>query len=115
ALTLADIPGAIDEYVQAARNAIDAGMDGIELHGANGYLLHQFLAPSANQRTDTYGGSPRARARFVIEVAQAVSDAIGSERVGIRISPAINLHGALESDPTRAWPTSTPSVTPPPS
>ncbi|MEU7078610.1 MULTISPECIES: alkene reductase [Streptomyces] len=99
ALTLADIPGVIDEYVQAARNAIDAGMDGIELHGANGYLLHQFLAPSANQRTDTYGGSPQARARFVIKVAQAVSDAIGSERVGIRISPAINLHGALESDP----------------
>lgn len=99
ALTLGEIPAVIDEYAQAARAAIDAGLDGIELHGANGYLLHQFLAPSSNQRTDVYGGTPQARARFVIEVAQAVSDAIGADRVGIRISPAINLHGALEDNP----------------
>ncbi|MFE5124194.1 alkene reductase [Streptomyces sp. NPDC056669] len=99
ALATEDIPAVIDEFTRAATAAIAAGLDGIELHSANGYLLHQFLAPSTNQRTDHYGGSPQARARFVIEVAQAVSDAIGSERVGIRISPAINLHGALETDP----------------
>lgn len=98
ALTTDDIPDVVDGYVQAARAAVDAGLDGIELHGANGYLLHQFLAPSTNHRTDSYGGSPQARTRFVLEVARAVSDAIGSERVGIRISPAINLHGALEAD-----------------
>ncbi|MGW0086264.1 alkene reductase [Streptomyces sp. NPDC003393] len=99
ALTTGEIPAVIDEHVRAARAAIDAGLDGIELHSANGYLLHQFLAPSTNRRTDDYGGSPQARARFVIEVAQAVSDAIGSERVGIRMSPAVDLHGALETDP----------------
>jgi N-ethylmaleimide reductase len=99
ALTTGEIPEVVDEFARAARAATDAGLDGIELHSANGYLLHQFLAPSTNQRTDHYGGSPQGRARFVIEVAQAVSDAIGSERVGIRISPAINLHGAPETDP----------------
>ncbi|MFD7017340.1 MFS transporter [Streptomyces sp. NPDC059928] len=98
ALGTDEIPTVIDEYAHAARAAVDAGLDGIELHAANGYLLHQFLAPNTNQRTDSYGGTPEARARFVIEVAQAVSDAIGSERVGIRISPAINLHGAIEDD-----------------
>ena len=75
-----------------------AGFDGVELHSANGYLLHEFLAPSANQRDDVYGGSPENRARFVIEVAQAVVDAIGADRVGIRISPEHNVQGALELD-----------------
>ncbi|MEW1869986.1 alkene reductase [Streptomyces caelestis] len=98
ALDTDEIPLVIDEYAHAARAAVDAGLDGIELHAANGYLLHQFLAPHTNRRTDSYGGTPKARARFVIEVAQAVSDAIGGERVGIRISPAINLHGAIEDD-----------------
>ncbi|MEV0263725.1 alkene reductase [Streptomyces sp. NPDC050617] len=98
ALRTEEIPSVVEEYARAARAAIDAGLDGVELHGANGYLLHQFLAPSTNHRTDAYGGTPRARARFVIEVAQGVADAIGAERVGIRVSPAINLHGALEDD-----------------
>lgn len=71
----------------------------MELHAANGYLLHQFLAPSSNQRTDLYGGSPANRARLVIEVAQAVAEAIGAERVGMRISPAHNIQGVLEEDP----------------
>lgn len=86
-MTHADIAQARDEYVQAARNAIAAGLDGVELHAANGYLLDQFLQPAANQRTDDYGGSPEARNRFVLEVAQAVAAAIGPERVGIRVSP----------------------------
>ncbi|MGW2562530.1 alkene reductase [Streptomyces sp. NPDC001514] len=99
ALTTAEIPTVVEEYANSARAAVEAGLDGIELHGANGYLIHQFLAPSTNHRTDGYGGSTAARARFAIEVVEAVADAIGSERVGLRISPGVNLHGAIEDDP----------------
>jgi len=73
-------------------------LDGVEVHAANGYLIHQFLAPGSNTRTDEYGGSPEARARFAVEVTRAVAEAIGPERVGIRISPAHNIQGALEED-----------------
>jgi len=75
------------EFVQSAKLALEAGFDGVELHAANGYLLEQFLHPSANQRTDEYGGSVENRARFVLETAAAVVAAIGAERVGIRLSP----------------------------
>lgn len=87
-----------DEFVAAARRAVDAGIDGVELHSANGYLLHEFLSPASNQRTDGYGGSPEARARFVIEVAEAVVAEIGAGRVGIRISPAHNIQDVWEKD-----------------
>lgn len=87
AMTAADVREARDEIIQAARNAIEAGFDGIELHGANGYLLEQFLNPHTNRRTDEYGGSVEARARFVLEVAQGAAEAIGGERVAIRLSP----------------------------
>jgi N-ethylmaleimide reductase len=87
AMTTAEVEAARDEYVQAARNAVAAGFDGVELHGANGYLLEQFLSPHTNQRTDAYGGSVEKRRRFVVEVVQAVADAVGGERVGIRLSP----------------------------
>jgi len=76
-----------NEFVQAAKNAILAGFDGIELHGANGYLLEQFLSPISNQRNDEYGGDLINRSRFVVEVAKEVSQAIGKERTGIRLSP----------------------------
>jgi len=76
-----------NEYVQAARNAIKAGFDGIELHAANGYLLEQFLTPSVNQRTDDFGGSVEKRVRFVLEVVKEVSEAIGKDKTGIRFSP----------------------------
>jgi N-ethylmaleimide reductase len=76
-----------DEFVQSAKLALEAGFDGVELHGANGYLLEQFLNPASNQRTDEYGGSVQNRARFVLEVTKAVAEAIGSERTGIRLSP----------------------------
>ena len=99
ALDAAEIPGVVEEFVQAARNAVAAGLDGVEVHAANGYLIHQFLAPGSNQRTDGYGGSPENRARFAVEVTRAVADAIGPERVGIRISPAHNIQGATETDP----------------
>lgn len=99
ALELSEIPGVVDDYVTAARNAIEAGLDGVEVHAANGYLIHQFLAPGSNERTDEYGGSPENRARFAIEVTRAVAEAIGADRVGIRISPAHNIQGATEEDP----------------
>lgn len=86
-MTLAEIAEAKDEFIQGARNAIAAGFDGVELHGANGYLLEQFLSPHTNQRNDQYGGSVENRARFVLEVAQGVSEAIGKEKTGIRFSP----------------------------
>ncbi|GMA34452.1 hypothetical protein GCM10025876_06560 [Demequina litorisediminis] len=88
----------ISEFCHAAASAIAAGADGVEIHAANGYLLHQFLAPNANQRTDEYGGSVENRARFVIEVAEAVADEIGADRTGIRISPAFPLGGLDEGD-----------------
>ncbi len=87
ALTASELQATKAEFVQASRNAIAAGFDGVELHAANGYLLEQFLAPNANQRTDKYGGSVENRARFVIEVAQEVSDAIGKDKTAIRLSP----------------------------
>jgi N-ethylmaleimide reductase len=87
AMTLADIKQAIEEYKNAAVNAIKAGFDGVEIHGANGYLVDQFINTASNKRTDEYGGSMENRARFAIEVAKAVSEAIGAEKTGIRFSP----------------------------
>ncbi|MEL7977820.1 alkene reductase [Isoptericola sp. F-RaC21] len=93
-----EIQDVIGEFRHAAASAVAAGADGVEIHAANGYLLHQFLAPNANQRTDPYGGSVENRARFVIEVARAVADEIGADRTGIRISPAFPLGGLDEGD-----------------
>ena len=98
ALTTEELGDVRDEFVAASKRAIDAGLDGVEVHGANGYLLHQFLSPASNQRTDAYGGSPDARAKFVIEVTTAVAEAVGPGRVGIRLSPAHNIQDALETD-----------------
>jgi N-ethylmaleimide reductase len=86
-LTQDGIAEIVADFASAAARAVRAGLDGVELHGANGYLLHQFLCPGTNLREDGYGGSPEARARFVVEVARAVADEIGPDRVGIRISP----------------------------
>lgn len=98
ALTLDELATVRDEFAAAARNAIAAGLDGVEVHAANGYLLHQFLSPASNQRDDQYGGSPENRARFVVEVTEAIAAAIGAGRVGIRLSPAHNIQDALETD-----------------
>jgi N-ethylmaleimide reductase len=87
AMSEADIKATIGEYAQAAENAMQAGFDGVELHGANGYLLEQFIRPSANRRTDRYGGTIENRSRFVLEVAEAAISAIGKDKVGIRLSP----------------------------
>ncbi len=86
-MTAADIEHTQNEYVQAAKNAVEAGFDGIELHGANGYLIDQFINPGSNQRSDEYGGSMENRARFAIEVAQKTADAIGADKTAIRFSP----------------------------
>jgi N-ethylmaleimide reductase len=98
AMTADDIQHAIGEFVNAARLAIEAGFDGVELHAANGYLLEQFLNANVNTRTDGYGGSADKRNRFVLEVARATIAAIGAERVGIRVSPygAFNNTGAFD-------------------
>lgn len=87
AMTAADIKSTIAEFVQAAKNAMAAGFDGVELHGANGYLLEQFIRPNSNTRTDNYGGSIENSARFALEVIDATIAAIGKDKVGIRLSP----------------------------
>jgi N-ethylmaleimide reductase len=98
ALTTEEAVAVKAEFVAAARRAVDAGLDGVEVHGANGYLLHEFLAVDANTRTDVYGGSPEARARFVVEVVTEVAAEIGAGRVGLRISPQHGVQGVVEPD-----------------
>jgi N-ethylmaleimide reductase len=99
AMTETEIQTAIGEFAHSARSAVAAGLDGIELHSANGYLLEQFLNTASNQRTDGYGGSVANRVRFVLEVARATADAIGADKVGIRLSPYGVFNGSA-SDPT---------------
>ncbi|MFG3338217.1 alkene reductase [Glycomyces sp. NPDC048151] len=96
-MTIADIQATKDDFIAAARNAIRAGADGVEVHAANGYLLNQFLATSTNHRTDAYGGSIANRIRFVVEVVEAVAAEIGPERTGLRISPG-NPHNGIAMD-----------------
>ena len=103
AMTEADLEATKSEYVQAAKNAVAAGFDGVELHAANGYLLEQFIRPNSNLRTDSYGGPIENRARFVLEVAEAVIAAIGKDKVAIRLSPYgvfndMPLYPEMESD-----------------
>ncbi|MCV4275799.1 alkene reductase [Pseudomonas capsici] len=99
ALLISELPGIVNDFRQAAANAIAAGFDGVEVHGANGYLLDQFIKDNANQRTDAYGGSIENRARLLIEVVTAVANEIGPERTGVRISPVSPANGVSSSDP----------------
>jgi N-ethylmaleimide reductase len=103
ALALAEIPAIIEDYRNAARNAIKAGFDGVEIHAANGYLIQQFLSDNTNLRTDSYGGSVNNRLRFALEVAEAIVDEIGAQRTGIRLSPVSPSNDALDSDPTSVY------------
>ena len=96
AIDTEELPEVVADFVTAARNAVEAGLDGVEIHAANGYLLHQFLDPTINLREDDHGGSPANRARFVIEVVTAVAEAIGAEKVGLRISPGHQFNGVAE-------------------
>jgi len=86
-MAIADIHSTIQEYIQGAKNAIEAGFDGVEIHGANGYLVEQFIHPKTNFRADEYGGSIENRSRFALEIASGIANAIGKERTGIRLSP----------------------------
>lgn len=97
-LSAQELPEVREAFVAAARRAVEAGVDLVELHGANGYLLHQFLAPGANRRTDAYGGSPQARAAFPVEVVRAVAAEIGADRTALRISPGNGAQGTAETD-----------------
>ncbi len=99
ALRLDEIPGIVADFRHAAANAIRAGFDGVEVHGANGYLLEQFAKDGANQRTDAYGGSIANRARLLLEVTAAVAEEIGAARTGVRISPVSPANGITDSDP----------------
>ncbi|XP_076888225.1 artemisinic aldehyde Delta(11(13)) reductase-like [Bidens hawaiensis] len=94
-----EIPQVVEDYRLAAVNAIEAGFDGIEIHGAHGYLLDQFMKDGINDRTDEYGGSLANRSKFLLQVVKAVAAAIGADRVGVRISPAIDHLDAMDSDP----------------
>ncbi|ROC65064.1 alkene reductase [Klebsiella quasipneumoniae] len=102
ALSTDEVRQTVQDFRYAARRAIEAGADGVEIHGANAYLIHQFLAPSSNSRTDEYGGSLQNRARFALEVAMAIVDEIGADRTGIRLSPGMNMWGIDEGEESEA-------------
>ena len=99
ALALSELPGIIENVKRAAANALEAGFDGVEIHGANGYLLDQFAKDGSNKRTDAYGGSIENRARLMIEVSKAVASAAGADRTGIRISPVTPANDVSDSNP----------------
>jgi N-ethylmaleimide reductase len=103
ALRTDEIPSVIEEYAQAARNAREAGMDGVELHCATGYLPMQFLSTNTNHRTDRYGGPVENRIRFVVEVLEAISAVVGAGRVGFRICPGVRYNGMNDADPRETY------------
>ncbi|MGQ5524950.1 alkene reductase [Chitinimonas sp. PSY-7] len=98
ALETSELPGIVADYTQAARRAIRAGFDLIEIHAANGYLLHQFLATNTNQRTDAYGGNKENRTRLLLEVVDAISAEVGADKVGVRLSPHFTLHDIQDAE-----------------
>jgi len=103
ALELHEMVTLVDEFALAARNARSAGFDGVELHGANGYLLDQFIRDGSNRRTDAYGGSAANRARLPLEIAAAVGEVFGPERVGYRISPGFSMYSMSDSNPSETF------------
>jgi N-ethylmaleimide reductase len=103
ALTAHEIPELVGEFARAAANSKQAGFDGVEIHGANGFLIDQFLRDGANQRTDAYGGSIAKRARFLLEVVDAVTGEFGSDRVGVRLSPHAVSDGLVDSTPQQTF------------
>jgi N-ethylmaleimide reductase len=104
AIELSEIPALVNEYRQAAERAKAAGFDGVEIHGANGYLIDQFLQDNSNRRTDAYGGSVENRARFLLEVVDAVTSVWGADRVGIRLGPSNHFGGMGDSKPEVTFP-----------
>ncbi len=102
-MTQQDISTVVQQFHQAARNAISAGFDGIELHAANGYLINQFLDSETNKRSDAYGGSLTNRLRFLDEVTAALCDAVGGDRIGVRLSPLLKLNNSIDADPIHTY------------
>ncbi|HEY9146801.1 MAG TPA: alkene reductase, partial [Thiobacillus sp.] len=103
ALRTEELPVLVAAYARAARNAMDAGFDGVEVHAGNGYLLDQFLRSSTNQRTDAYGGSKENRARLLLEVLDAICQEIGNERVGVRLSPVTPFNDLRDDHPQETF------------
>jgi N-ethylmaleimide reductase len=103
ALETHELPGIIEQFRQGAKNAMQAGFDGVEVHGANGYLLDQFLRDGTNKRSDIYGGSVANRARLPLEVTDAVIDVWGADRVGFRVSPRSNFNSMFDSEPVQTF------------
>ncbi len=103
ALELEEIPGIIRQFAEGARRAREAGFDGVEVHGANGYLLDQFLRDGSNHRTDAYGGTVEKRARLLLEVTEAVAKVFGASRVGVRLSPTNPFNSMSDSDPVKTF------------
>lgn len=103
ALALEEIPAIVQQFARAAQNALDAGFDGVELHGANGYLINQFIDSQANHRTDAYGGSLPNRLRFLKEVVEAVIAVVGKDRIGVRLAPLTTLNGAVDDTPQATY------------
>lgn len=103
ALETSEVKQIVQDYKQAATNAINAGFDGVELHSAFGYLPNQFLVESSNQRTDEYGGSIENRSRFVLEVMKSMVEALGENKVGIKLSPSIPFNSIIDSNPTALY------------
>lgn len=103
ALETGEIPGIVSDFAEGARRAKEAGFDGVEIHGANGYLLDQFLRDGANHRTDAYGGTVEKRARLLLEVTEAVAAVWGADRVGVRLSPINSFNSLSDSDPNRTF------------
>lgn len=98
-LSVEEIRGIVDDFGRAARNAIEAGFDGVQIHAANGYLIDTFLRDATNQRTDEYGGTPEKRLRFLREITESVIAAVGADRVGVRLSPNGEMQGSIDSNP----------------
>ncbi|ARU31228.1 alkene reductase [Sulfuriferula sp. AH1] len=103
ALTLEEIPGIISDFRVAAKNALAAGFDGVEIHAANGYLIDQFIRDGSNQRTDEYGGSLKNRSRLLLEITAAVTDVWGADRVGVRLSPINPFNDMYDSHPQQTF------------
>lgn len=103
ALEIDEIPGVVAQFEEGARRALEAGFDGVEIHGANGYLIDQFLRDGSNHRTDAYGGSVENRARFLLEVTEAVAGVWGADRVGVRLSPLNAYNDMSDSDPATTF------------
>ena len=103
-LTTEEVKSVVKEFATAAKNAIDAGFDGVELHSANGYLVHQFLGTNTNLRTDEYGGSDENRARFLLEILDAISAEIGSEKLGVKLSPTVPFNSMEDENAKEFYP-----------